>query len=555
MVYHVFLRNSLDTVFYDSEIRKDCLKYTSMLSNECFSFQIAFCVDMEDEEKNGWNDVIEIEAKVVSGLKNFISVYSVENVPAMRVGYSIGDDWFLRKNPGLYPDCLKKRRKNHFSAPVGRWKSLWFNVNEELDNLPSGEHKIAVVFYERATHRMIAKKEFVLEVMESMLPKQKILATNWVHYDCMGYFSKTKPFSEKFFPVAENYIRMAVKNGQNMILMPAFTPPLDTPVGEERATAQLVRVSCERGKYSFDFSLMLKFMKMGDRCGVEYFEHSHLFTQWGAKHAPKIIVHENGKNKKMFGWQTDASSNEYRSFLHEYLTALKMFLKENGYENRIFFHISDEPAKEHLESYQSASEFMHKELKGYPSGDALSDFAFYEKGIVQSPIVVNSEINDFLGRAKPLWVYYTGYQCSDYLSNRVIGTPQERGRILGVQLYYHQISGFLNWGFNAHHNRLARLMLDPHVTSDMDADFVSGTSYLVYPNGDKAEASVRLMTFRDQMQDIRAFSLLEEKMGRGFVCSIIEKHIPDISFNCRVTADQLLDLRNEVNWYIKESEK
>lgn len=172
----------------------------------------------------------------------------------------------------------------------------------------------------------------------------------------------------------------------------------------------------------------------------------YLFTRWGAKGAPKIIVRTDGKKKKLFGWHTDATSNEYKSFLHAYLTTLKTFLKKNGYEKRFFFHVSDEPGKEHLESYESASCFMHGELENYPSGDALSDYEFYENGFVQTPIVVTRQIKNFLGRAKPLWLYYTGYECSDNMSNRIIGMPQERGRILGTQLYYFNIDGFFKRG-------------------------------------------------------------------------------------------------------------
>lgn len=551
MIYKAYLRNSLDTVFYDSDISEDNLKYTSMFGNECFSFQVSITAYNEPEEKNGWNDVAELRAEVVSEISDKISVYVMDNVPLMRVGYSTADDWFVKKGPGLYPDYLSERKNNFFSVPTGYWKNIWFNVNEELEELPPKQYKISVKFYDRKTNELAAEKEVTLDVIGASLPQKSIAATNWLHYDCMAHFSNTEPLSDEFFEVAKNYIRLAVKNGQSMILTPAFTPPLDTPVGEERATVQLVGVERKDGRYIFDFSLLKRFIETALECGAEYFEHSHLFTQWGAKNAPKIIVRENGEDKKMFGWHTDATSAKYMNFLHAYLTELKVFLKENGYEEKFFFHISDEPIQEHLGSYGVVSEFMHKELEGYPSGDALSDYEFYENGLVQTPIVSTRKINDFMGRAKPLWVYYTGYECDSNMSNRSIGMPQERGRILGTQMYYFNIDGFLHWGFNAHHNRLSRLIIDPRISSDMDGDFTGGTSYLAYPDGKKANPSVRLMTFRDQMQDIKAFKLLESFTDREYVCKIIEKHIPDISFNCRVTAEQILDLRNEINEKIK----
>ena len=85
--------------------------------------------------------------------------------------------------------------------------------------------------------------------------------------------------------------------------MRPYTPPLDTPVGEERATVQLVGVERKSGRCLFDFSVMKKFLELCLDCGIEYFEHSHLFTQWGAEHSPKIIVRENGEDKKLFGYR------------------------------------------------------------------------------------------------------------------------------------------------------------------------------------------------------------------------------------------------------------
>lgn len=547
MIYKAYLLNSTETVFYDSQINQDTLEYTDIFQNEAFSFQLAFCCEYEDGEANGWGDVCEIEVEIHSESNTALNVYSIEYVPAQRIGYSTSDDWFLRKNPGIYPDCMCKSPNNRFSVPVGQWKSLWFNFNEKNENIPCGKQDITVKIYDRTRMRSICEKEVSVHVMNATLPKQKIIATNWLHYDCIAHFSKTKPFSKNFYQYAKEYINYAVQNGQNMILLPAFTPPLDTPIGEERPTVQLVGIKLCDGKYTFDFSKLKIFIEICLQCGIEYFEHNHLFTQWGAEHAPKIIVECDGKSKKLFGWQTDASGKEYRQFLHSYLTELKKFLKKNELEHRFFFHVSDEPTSKHLTSYTAASNLIKKELAGYPMGDALSEYEFYQQGLVQTPIVSTDVAHDFIGKATPLWVYYTGYQSSNHLSNRLIGMPCERGRLLGIQLYYFDIKGFLNWGFNAHHNKLARKFIHPRYSSDMGGDFVAGTSYLVYPSEHGADPSPRLMTFRDAMQDARVLQLLEQYEHRNVVLSIIKKHIPDISFHCKVTGEQILNLRKEVN--------
>ena len=73
------------------------------------------------------------------------------------------------------------------------------------------------------------------------------------------------------------------------------------------------------GKYTFDFSLLTRFMDMADRLGVKYFEIAHLFTQWGAEHAPKVMATVDGEYKRIFGWDTEAAGEEYSTFLRNFL--------------------------------------------------------------------------------------------------------------------------------------------------------------------------------------------------------------------------------------------
>ena len=50
-----------------------------------------------------------------------------------------------------------------------------------------------------------------------------------------------------------------MKRGINMILTPQFTPPLDTGVGYERTTVQLVEVFKEADGWRFDFKNLRRF--------------------------------------------------------------------------------------------------------------------------------------------------------------------------------------------------------------------------------------------------------------------------------------------------------
>lgn len=100
----------------------------------------------------------------------------------------------------------------------------------------------------------------------------------------------------------------------NMLYVLLFTPPLDTEVGCERKTVQLVRVYKNGGKFCFDFGELKKFLSFASEKGIQYFEMSHLATQWGGKYCPKIVALEDGNEKKIFGWETSSCGREYEEF-------------------------------------------------------------------------------------------------------------------------------------------------------------------------------------------------------------------------------------------------
>ena len=137
-------------------------------------------------------------------------------------------------------------------------------------------------------------------------------------------------------------------------------------MAESDLTVQLIGVNKIENEYEFDFSRLVRWTEMCKKNGVEYFEFSHLFTQWG-QHVSEDYRSENGEEKKIFGWETDASGEEYTSFLTQFLPQLVDFIKEQNLETSSYFHVSDEPTLARLESYSKASAIVHKYLVGFSS--------------------------------------------------------------------------------------------------------------------------------------------------------------------------------------------
>jgi hypothetical protein len=317
--------------------------------------------------------------------------------------------------------------------------------------------------------------------------------------------------------VIESFIRVAVENGINMILTPIFTPELDTYIGGERLTTQLVDITREMdGTYTFGFEKLDRWLEICGRVGVEYFEIPAFFTQWGAKNAPKIMAKVNGEEKRIFGWETDALGEEYAEFLGAFIPAFLSYMKEKGLDKRCYFHVSDEPKLEQIEHYRACKELIGQHLAEYPIIDALSDYSFYETGILEKPVPFIGHLQPFLdGKVKGLWTYYCGNGGGKTITNRLFAMPLARTRILGVQLYLYRIEGFLHWGYNFYNNCRSYDAVNPFLCTDGAYWAASGDCFLVYPgDGEEAWESIRLNAMREAMDDLRALELCESLLGR-----------------------------------------
>ena len=539
------LVTSLEKVFPNKEPLGEAMPSTlTALQGETISFQFAY----------RWNFDYKGSAniEVTSPIAEKIQVRTVELVPCEYPCHYHHDDNYLVTEPGLYPDRLALIPNNQIVLIPMQWRSLWIDLDTK--GLETGTYPIEIALKNGDVTYGSAKVTY--EVLNASLPSLSIPHTEWFHSDCLANYYNVEVFSEEHWRIIENFIRTAVKRSCNMILTPVFTPPLDTAFGGERRTVQLVGVKVEKeGCYSFDFTKFERWVSICKACGVKYIEISHLFTQWGASCAPKIMGEKDGKECKLFGWETSASSEEYKTFLQQFLRALKEELKRLEIEDRTWFHVSDEPAMEQLESYRAAKTILSEELEGYPTFDALSDYAFYETGLVEQPVCAIDHIKPFLeNRPEKLWTYYCTAQGNN-VTNRFISMPGARTRILGTQLYKYNLDGFLHWGYNFYNAQFSTRPIDPYCCTDADRAFPSGDAFLVYPGKDGVpEESIRIMLMEEAMSDFRAMNYLEQLTDRETVMACIE---PEGSIIVGLeqypkTVTEMVAIRSRINEKIKE---
>lgn len=533
--------SSLEKIYHEDKIPENALSGFSMLNNEKKSFQIAV------ESTRDFKGTLTINTDIKDVRK-----YTVEHIKSDFPMFKGADDYYRYSKDGYYPDLL---------LPIGDEITInkginvfWVEVNADKENI--GENKLKITITENGVS--VAEAKIDIEIIDCSLDFNDFVYTCWFHTDCLMSHYNVEVFSDEYWRIVENFLRTAAEYGMSCVLTPIFTPPLDTEVGKERPTVQLIDVNVDNGKYTFNFDKLTKWIEMSKRCGIKYFEMAHFFTQWGARHAPKIMATVNGEYKQIFGWKTKASSKEYTEFLTELSVELKKYLEERNLKDKVLIHVSDEPNFSMLFPYSKASKLIHKLYDGYKIVDALSDVKFYKLGIVTTPIPSNDHIGNFIGKTDELWTYYCSAQNKKNVANRFFCNDSIRTRVIGYQMFKYDVVGFLQWGYNFYYTQLSKAVIDPYKVSDAGGKFPSGDSYVVYPAEDgTANHSLRLKVFYDAIQDMAALNTLKKLTNKQTCLDIIEedgKH--SITFSDYPHSDEwLLNTREKINLKIKENMK
>ena len=535
--------SSLEKIFPNEPLPENTLPALSVLKNEKADFQIAFSVQKGDT----------VSFSAGGELSAYLRFFTVRLIPAGLNAPKKSDDYFISKNKAEYPELLWPIA-NEFTAEYDGVNTVWCEIVPS-PLLPAGEHTID--FQIQVSENAPMHCSIDINVIDAELPKQELIYTNWFHSDCLMEYYKIPVFSEKYWRVTESFLKRANEYGMNCVLTPLFTPPLDTQVGKERPTVQLVDVKViGNNQYAFGFEKLDSWLSMCDRCGIEYYEMSHLFTQWGAKHAPKIMAEVNGETKQIFGWKTRAAGKEYKTFLHQFSAALIEYIDRKGIREKCLFHVSDEPSGLMIFSYKKASRIVHECFKGFKIIDALSDYRVFKMGLIELPVPANDHIKPFIGKVKELWTYYCCVQADHYVSNRFFSMPSARTRVLGLQLYKFDVRGFLHWGYNFYFSQYSKGLIDPYKVTDAGGSFSSGDSFVVYPgeNGEPLD-SLRLHVFYNGLEDMLALKLLESKIGKEKALAVLEEGLESpLTFrDYPHSAEWLLKTRERINRAIAEN--
>lgn len=514
----LMLVSALDKVFATGENRLCPCRSGVMLKNEQFSFQAAIRLTGEEV----FPTALAIQVSCEEPMRP--QTFQVRCVPCERPVLDAQRD-ALRREPGFFPDALVPLTSGTLRCIPGYWQSLWVLVD---GCAAPGTYALTVRV---GFGKQSASDTFTLTVLPASLPDEGgLLASQWLHGDCIAQQHHAEVFSDRWWNLLERYLQNAAHFGLNTILTPIFTPPLDTAVGGYRLPVQLVDVAQTPEGYRFGFSRLERWVQLCRRCGMTHFELSHLFTQWGAKAAPQILAASGSGYRRLFGWDDAAQGERYQAFLAAFLPELYHCLTRLGIAGCTFLHISDEPDEQSMEQYAACVRMVRQHLPGVAILDAMSCSEIWQRSGIDVPVVALDHMESFLEHSpKQLWGYYCWVQHRG-VSNRFFSMPSPVCRVFGVQAYLYGLTGFLHWGYNFYNTQLSTAPVDPWKTTDAGGAFPGGDCFSVYPWQEGCVNSLRLLVFSQALEDHRALRLLEKTRGRDAALALISRHLGSVSW-------------------------
>lgn len=503
----VWLASSLTRCFPATPARHQPAMAFDVARGERVAFQVAF--------RTG-DAPATVRLRVGGGDGLAVRVRRVGHVPVRhaQVDTPVEDLDGVGMIPGLVPDPLFDA--DEIAAGRNETHSFWVTVHADVDGDP-GTHPLRFTLAGGDAHEVTA----TVRVHPARLPSRDGMPiSHFLYADALCDQYRVEPFSELFWRVFDPYLRDYTAHGMDSILVPLITPPLD---GVKRPT-QLLDVRRTADGYEFDWTQVVRWLRLAGQAGVATFEWSHLFTQWGAKFAARVYSGHGGSEQVLWPDATEATSPVYEDFLATLLPQLHRVLDTEGVLGSSLFHLSDEPHAAHLDTYRKASAMFRKHAPWATTIDALSDAAFAEEGLVDIPVPVIDQVPDFLQRGLThAWTYFCCNPRGRY-ANRFLDTPLQKVRMIGWLLHRHQARGFLHWGYNYWYKGGTRELIDPYVVTDAHRwpGWSAGDPFMVYPGPDGPVDSLRWEVFADGLQDLALLRAVDPDAASPELASITD---------------------------------
>lgn len=332
--------------------------------------------------------------------------------------------------------------------------------------------------------------------------------TNWFSICAMEQMHGVRRGTPEFAEVVRAYARSMRRVHQKVFLL---------WMHEDLSERQVEK------PYHFDFEDMKPIIEIFFDEGFDTFETGGLLTRGFRQDGSRDMFTNDLKCSAAPHISVDSDEGyellccEMRDFSH--------FLRRNGWQDRVLFHVMDEPdvhvkCEEDLQARRRqfflASNIVRRYLPGVKILEAVKSTAFRGGVDIMVPITEGYQRNKpvfdgAIAKGEPVWTYVCCGPSGKWL-NRFLDQPVIHGRLLFWGCAANRISGYLHWGYNQF-----RGVPNPFEATSCYNDTGIGTNYpcgdafIVYPGEKGPWLSLRLEAERQGAEEAALLRVLRKK--------------------------------------------
>lgn len=339
-----------------------------------------------------------------------------------------------------------------------------------------------------------------LHLYEVRIPEESLGITNWFSLDNVALRHDLVFGSEAYYSMLRRYARAMRRTRQTHFFI----------------SYDHRRLPFDKAEGKFDFSYLKPIIGIFFEEGFSVMEFGNFATRGGDMFTDEMKCNMDPS--------VCVSSDEGYHMQQNFIRGLASFLKENGWEKKVIFHIFDEPdvhlkdraaLEKRKQQYLRISNLLRRHLPGCRIIEAVKTTEFKAGVDIWVPLSANYEeqkadFDKLLAAGEEVWVYVCCVPTGCHL-NRFLDIDLIKSRLLFWGCARYGLTGYLHWGFNYWPEDA---QYDPFECSNtpnaaFHGIYPSGDAYIVYPGEDGPLPGMRLEAQRRGAEDYELLLLLK----------------------------------------------
>ena len=425
-------------------------------------------------------------------------------------GEEQGGSMVLQKRPKVKPayvtrlapfevfDCLKPMLSNEVS-PIDGLLAVYICF-KPTENISIGENVIDLTV---KLQEGIYECKVTVQVYPVMIPDESFSVTNWFSLDDICRFHQVEFNSDEYCAMLKQYANAMRRTRQTLFFISI----------DERCIVS-------NDSFVFDFEYLKKTISIFFEAGMKKMEVGSLLSRGCLPDGSPDMYTDSFKCAMAPTVPID--SLEGYEITVKYIQQLSKFLTENGWEDKVLFHIHDEPdihykgenciAKRKRDFYLAAS-ILRKYLPHVQVIEAAKTTLFRGGIDILVPDTAGyesrkPEFDKLISLGEEVWNYVCCGPQGHWL-NRFLDFAVLKNRILFWGFAKNKLAGFLHWGFNHFPGGMNPFegTSCPNNTG-IGTNFPCGDSFIVYPGEDGPYIGLRLEVQRRGAEDVDLLNML-----------------------------------------------